>query len=97
MKNQDPIDIFKAIDGAASRYPKFGDGIISKRIDELWLDIVGKKANLHTKELAFSRGTLTVDLDSDVMKNELLMRRSDICRRLNEALGTQVVKDIVFS
>lgn len=46
---------------------------------------------------AFIRNqTLHVELKSPVLRQELSMRRTDLCRKLNEKVGAQVIADIRF-
>lgn len=62
----------------------------------VWPEIVGQGINRYTTDRRISRGVLTVSLSSAALRNELMMYRSDLVSRINEAVGTQVITDIVF-
>ena len=66
------------------------------RIAELWADVVGPGVNRYTVSRYVKNGILYVHLSSAVLRNELMMGRSLLVTRLNEAVGTEVIKDIDF-
>ena len=66
------------------------------RVSELWADIVGPGVNRYTVSRYVKSGILYVRLSSAVLRNELMMGRSSLVKRLNEAVGTKVITDIVF-
>ena len=66
------------------------------RVSELWAEIVGPGVNRYTVSRFVKGGVLYVHLSSAVLRNELMMGRSSLVKRLNEAVGSEVINDIVF-
>lgn len=61
-----------------------------------WETILGKTIARYTRNVFLSKQVLYVEIDSPVVKNELLMMREEIRLRLNELAGEEMVKKIVF-
>lgn len=66
------------------------------RVAELWADIVGPGINRYTVSRYVKGGVLVVHLSSAVLRNELMMGRSILVKRLNDAVGSNVITDIIF-
>jgi predicted nucleic acid-binding Zn ribbon protein len=60
-----------------------------------WAEVLGPLAK-STEQIYLNKRTLFVRLSSSAIRNELLMRRSDIIRLLNEKLAKPLVDQIVF-
>ena len=74
---------------------------LRKKLDEVdiissWEEILGKTVALYTESLKMYNGTLFVRMKSPVVRNELLMMKEEIRKRLNEKSGQEVVQQIVF-
>jgi predicted nucleic acid-binding Zn ribbon protein len=61
-----------------------------------WPDLVGKYIANRTKELFVRDKKLFLRLESSVIKNELMMMRSQIIQKVNEEAGTVLIEDVVF-
>ncbi|MGV8096277.1 MAG: DUF721 domain-containing protein [Mangrovibacterium sp.] len=61
-----------------------------------WEELLGKTVAHYTHELRISNGTLFVKISSPVVRNELLMMKEEIRKRLNERAGKEIIKQIVF-
>ena len=61
-----------------------------------WEKLLGKTIVRYTRNIYLSKGVLYVELSSPVVKNELLMMREEIRRKMNEQAGEEMVKKIVF-
>lgn len=61
-----------------------------------WPDLVGKYIANRTKELFVRDKKLFLRLESSVVKNELMMIRSQIIQKVNEEAGTVLIEDVVF-
>ncbi len=61
-----------------------------------WEDLLGKTVARYTRNIYISNKTLFVTISSSVVKNELMMMREDIRRKLNENAGEIIVEKIVF-
>jgi len=61
-----------------------------------WESVVGKSISIHTKRIYVKSGVLYLQLDSSVVRNELLMLKQPLIQKLNEKAGSEVIKDIVL-
>ena len=66
------------------------------RVPELWHSVAGDFISSKTKSVVVQRGTLYVALTHASLRFELNARRSDLRQRLNEELGAEVIREIVF-
>ena len=62
----------------------------------LWPHIVGPGINRYTLSRNVRNGVMTVHLSSAPLRNELMMHRSRIITLINQALGREIIKEIVF-
>ncbi len=74
---------------------------LEDKLDEVklmnsWEEVVGEMIARHTKDLYIRRNTLFVILDSPALKNELSYSRTQIRESLNEAVGKDVIEEVVF-
>jgi predicted nucleic acid-binding Zn ribbon protein len=69
-----------------------------KEVDVIgaWEPLLGKTIARYTRNLRISNRILYVEISSSVVKNELIMMREEICRKLNESVGGDVIERIVF-
>jgi len=61
-----------------------------------WEGLLGKTVASYTEDLKISNGTLFVKISSPVVRNELLMMKEEIRKRLNEKSGQEIIRQIVF-
>ncbi len=61
-----------------------------------WENLLGKTIARYTKNIYIRKRILFVEISSSVVKNELFMMREEICRRINENAGRDVVSKIIF-
>lgn len=74
---------------------------IKRKFDEtgiaaLWPELVGKSVANRTKELFIRDKKLFLRLESSVIKNELMLVRTQIVASINERSGSDLVEDIIF-
>jgi predicted nucleic acid-binding Zn ribbon protein len=74
---------------------KLDERLRETRVYAAWPEVLGPLAKT-TESLYMKNGVLFVCITSSVVRNELLMRRSDIVKALNEKTGENTVRDIVF-
>ncbi|MES2589571.1 MAG: DUF721 domain-containing protein [Bacteroidota bacterium] len=74
------------------------DGKI-KEIDVLskWEEMMGRAVFMRTKNISIKNGILHLQLDSSVMRDELLNGKSVIIQRVNQTAGYEMIRDIWFS
>ena len=62
----------------------------------LWPEIVGPGINRYTVDRTVKNGVMTVTISSAALRNELMLSRTAIIARINEALGGEVIHNIIF-
>jgi hypothetical protein len=71
-------------------------GIQAVQIEEVWAEIMGQTIAKYTDKLRLTGSTLFVTTSVAPLKNELLYQKEIIIKRVNEALGENVIKDVVI-
>jgi len=74
---------------------------LEKGLDEIditqaWKKLMGNYIDKYTSEIILNKQTLYITLNSSVLREELSYGKQKIIKMLNEDLGKQVVKKIVF-
>ncbi len=72
------------------------DSINERRLESLWGEVVGPYINRLTLSRRVKNRVLHVVVTSAPLRNDLMINRSSLVRRLNEAAGANVIDDIVF-
>lgn len=69
-----------------------------KEVDivQSWEDFLGKTIAGYTRNIYISNKILYVEISSAVAKNELIMMREEIRKKLNEKAGGEVIAKIIF-
>jgi len=75
---------------------KIQKGIMETRAVSYWEQVMGKPVARLTTNVYFRYGTLYVSLNSSVVRGELVMMKDKIIRNMNEAIGSDIIKNIVF-
>ncbi len=95
MKRTEPQligDIIKV----AMRENNIEAAVNEQRVAYLWPEIVGQGVNRYTTRRFVAGGVLHVYLSSAALKNELQYHRQKIVDSLNNAVGSNVITDIMF-
>lgn len=66
------------------------------RIQQIWEELLGKNAASLTRKLNIKGGVLFVELNSSVLRNEILMMRETLLKGINEKAGEEIVNKIVL-
>lgn len=66
------------------------------RIINHWEDAVGSLIASYTTDLNIYNRKLYVSLKSSVVRNELMMMKTDLIKRLNEIAEIKAIDDIIF-
>ena len=74
---------------------------IKRKFDETgiiaaWPELVGKSVANRTKELFIHDKKLFLRIESSVIKNELLLMRSQIIEKINSEAKSALIEEIVF-
>ncbi len=67
-----------------------------RQLVQSWETLLGKSVSRATSKIYLKEGRLFVHLSSSVVKNELFMLQDEILKKLNDAAGEDLVKEIVF-
>lgn len=62
-----------------------------------WEEMMGKAVSLRTRNIYIRHKILYLELDSSVMRDELLYGKTVIIQRVNETAGFEIITDIWFS
>ena len=66
------------------------------RLIQAWETVLGQAIARYTGQMYIKNQTLYVHLNSPALRQNLQMSRQSLVQRLNEAVGAQVIVDIVF-
>ena len=67
------------------------------RLYEVWDKILGPTIANHTVSKQLIDGRFIIRLDSAALRNELAFSKSKLIKSLNDELGTEMVKEIMFA
>jgi predicted nucleic acid-binding Zn ribbon protein len=71
------------------------DKLAEVRAMRSWEELLGKTVTRYTKNLYIKDKTLFVSLNSSIVRNEIMMIRDELIKRLNEKAGREVIEKIV--
>lgn len=66
------------------------------RVIQSWSDAVGTELAAYTGGLRIFNQVLYVNVSSAAVRNELMMRRTELVKKLNASAGAQVITQIVL-
>ena len=95
MKRTEARNIGQIIDDVL-RKENLDVALDEHRASALWPQIVGDGINRYTLRRYVKDGVMTVHLSSSALANELMLNRAAIIQRINQALGRDVIREIVF-
>jgi hypothetical protein len=67
------------------------------QIEEVWENLMGKTIAKYTERIRIHGHTLYISTNVAPLKQELNFQKDKIILRVNEALGEQVIKEVVIS
>ncbi len=67
-----------------------------KRLIDAWPVVMGDMIANYTSNLYIRNQTLWVHLTSPALRADLMMMRQQIVKKLNDAVGSQVIADVLF-
>lgn len=71
-------------------------GMDQVAVREAWAGIMGNGVNSYTREVQLKGSTLYVALTSSVLREELHYGKAKIVQMINDALGKEVIKEVVL-
>jgi hypothetical protein len=66
------------------------------QIQDVWEEIMGKTVARYTESIQIVNHTLFITSSVAPLKNELIYQKERIIQRVNEALGDNVIHDVVI-
>ncbi len=75
---------------------KLENGLNKVAVESVWHEVMGRPISKYTKSIKWSAPVLYIYLSSSVLREELHYGKEKIIKMLNEALGQELVSDIVF-
>ncbi|SEQ09415.1 DUF721 domain-containing protein [Flavobacterium urocaniciphilum] len=75
---------------------KLESGLDIVNVKETWNKMMGPAIKNYTSAIELKKNTLYIQLSSSVVKQELEYGKSKIITMLNEELGKELIKEIVF-
>ena len=66
------------------------------QIEEVWEQLMGKTIAKYTDKIQIINNTLFITTHVAPLKNELIYQREMIIKRVNEALGERIIKEVVI-
>ena len=70
--------------------------VTETQISDIWEKIMGSGIARYTQRISLKNKTLTVHLSSPALRQELSYGKSKIIKMVNEAMGKEVVEDLVL-
>ena len=67
--------------------------VLEVQIEETWPKVMGETVTKLTRSVEVRNGMLIVHIDSAALKAQLFENRFELVRKLNEAVGANVIKD----
>ncbi len=95
MSKHNEHSIKDAIDNLLKVY-KLDDKLAEKKLLNSWNDVMGKMIENHTKDIFIKNKQLFVTLDSSALRSELSFAKTKIIKMLNEAVGKEVINEIIL-
>lgn len=76
---------------------KLRNGLNEVRLRDFWEQLMGPVIASKTDSIDLKEHKLIIRLKSAVLRQELLYKKEEIKKALNEALESEVIDDIIFS
>ena len=71
-------------------------GIQALQIEDAWESIMGKTIARYTDKLQIIGDKLIISTNVAPLKNELIYQKEKIKQRVNEALGSRVINEVII-
>lgn len=67
------------------------------QIEDVWEKLMGKTISKYTEKIQIHGSTLYITTSVAPLKQELLYQKDKIRQRVNEALGENIIKEVVIN
>jgi hypothetical protein len=78
------------------RKSRLKTGIQALQITDVWEQLMGKTIAKYTEKIQIINQTLFIETHVGPLKQELVYQKEKIIQRVNEALGENVIKEVVI-
>lgn len=95
IKQANDFTLKEAIQEFLNLY-RLDDKLLEQQVIRAWPEVMGKLISNHTKDLYIRNKILYVKLDSAPLRNEMSFAREKICKALNRAVKSDVIRDVVI-
>jgi predicted nucleic acid-binding Zn ribbon protein len=95
MKRGNTLHI-KEIIKQSLRQEQLDHKMLENRVVRSWEKVIGKTVARATTQIYMHNGTLYVNINSSVMRNELIMLKDKIMNALNQEVGHYIVTAMVI-
>ena len=68
--------------------------IMERRVAEFWPEVMGNSVARLTRQVEVDNGLLKVKLSSAALRAQLFECRFELIKKLNDAVGAEVIKDV---
>jgi predicted nucleic acid-binding Zn ribbon protein len=96
MKRVNSQSIGAVLDNFFEQYPELADKMAEARLLNSWKTTLGASISRFTDNMFIKKRTLYVRITSSILKNELMMCREQLVKKLNEQAGREVIDSIVL-
>lgn len=96
MIKRNAQDLGSILKGIISENSLFQSRLAEQRVLRGWKEVLGDGVAKYTSNLYFKRGVLFVQLNSSVLRAELMMNKKNLIDKLNEYAEMDVIRDIVL-
>ncbi len=76
--------------------PTLSHGIYINRAIKAWPVVTGDAVSGITKNVFINNGVMIVNLSSSIIRNELLIHKERIIKKINQEVGADIIKDLVI-
>jgi len=73
---------------------RFKGQVQAMQIEEAWEKIMGKTIAKYTEKIQIQGNTLVINTNVAPLKQELVYQKEQIIKRVNEALGENIIKEV---
>lgn len=68
--------------------------LLQRKVPGIWVEVLGTSVARFTGEMEIKNGTLYVHIHSASLRQQLFEQRYTIIQKINNAIGTNLLKDI---
>ena len=96
LMSEENTQHIKQVIAALRKDRKLKKGLEKAQIKKLWRELMSETIDKFTSEISYANGTLNVYLTSSAMREELNRGKDKIINLINQELGEDLIKKIVF-